>query len=102
METFIVERKLPGFQFADVFLLASAAHRAAKSLRCDGKQIYYLGSTFLPEDGRCLCVFEADCADVLDGMNRTQKLPFERISRALLIPSPTDADQFLALDQRSS
>jgi hypothetical protein len=102
MKTFIVERNLSGFECADVFRLASAAHRAATSLSGGGTRVYYLGSTFLPEDGRCLCLFEADCIDVVDCLNRAEVLPFERIRRAFSIPSPTVMDQFLPWDQNSS
>jgi hypothetical protein len=102
MKTFIVERNLSGFEFADVFRLASAAYRAATSLSSEGNRIYYLGSTFLPEDGRCLCLFEADCIDVVDRLNRTEALPFERIRRAFSIPSPTVMDRSLPWDQSSN
>lgn len=102
MRTFIVERNRSGFEFADVFRLASAAYRAATSLSSEGNRVHYLGSTILPEDGRCLCLFEADCIDVVDRLNRTEVLPFERIGRTFSIPYPTVMDRFLPWDQSSS
>jgi Protein of unknown function (DUF4242) len=102
MKTYIVERNLSGLEFADIFRLASAAYRAAATLSSDGGRVYYLGSTFLPEDGRCLCLFEADCIDVVDRLNRAEALPFDRISRAFSIPSPTVMDRSLPWGQSSS
>ena len=102
MLSFLVERKLCDPAIADVFQLASAAHRAAARLQGDGARIHYLGSTFLAEDGRCLCLFESESLSLTDQLNRVEGLSFERISRAFSIQSPSLINGTYPLDHQSS
>lgn len=59
MQTCLVERDLTGINMADLHGVTAAAMRHAANMRADGDRIYCLGSTFLPQEGRCLCLFEA-------------------------------------------
>lgn len=67
MQTCLVERDLTGINMADLHGVTAAAMRHAANMRADGDRIYYLGSTFLPQEGRCLCLFEAKNAAVVVG-----------------------------------
>ncbi|MGL5011562.1 MAG: nickel-binding protein [Paracoccaceae bacterium] len=85
MRTFLVERDLEGINMADLHGLTAASLRHAALMREDGDRIYYLGSTFLPDDGRCLCLFEAKNADMVASLNRAAHLPAERIVPAMAL-----------------
>ena len=43
----------------------------------------YIRSTFAPEDGRCMCLFEAANADSVKRLNDEAKLPYSQIVEAL-------------------
>jgi hypothetical protein len=43
----------------------------------------YIRSTFAPEDGRCMCLFEAATAEDVRRLNEEAKLPYSRIVEAL-------------------
>ena len=85
MQTFIVERQLSGIQAGDLYQMAAAAHRQAIRKRGAGARIYYLGSTFLPDDGACLCLFEARDRALVEDLNREANLPFLRVRAAMLL-----------------
>jgi len=53
--------------------------------------IRYLGSTFVPGEERCLCMFEGPSAEAVRQANVRAGLPLERIVEATNI-SPSDVD----------
>lgn len=85
MRTFLVERDLAGINMADLHGLTATSMRHTALMREDGDRIYYLGSTFLPDEGRCLCLFEAKNADVVASLNRVAQLPAGRIVPAMAL-----------------
>lgn len=88
MKTYLVERDLAGINMADLHGVTAAALRHTANMRADGDRIYYLGSTFLPQDGRCLCLFEAKDATVVAALNAAACLPAARIVPALTLAMP--------------
>ena len=60
-----------------------AAIAKAGEMRAAGTQVRYIRSTFAPEDGRCMCLFEADVADDVRRLNDEAKLPYTRVVEAL-------------------
>jgi hypothetical protein len=83
MQIFMVERDLNGISMADLAGAKAAAIRQAEKMYDDGDRVRYIRSTFMPEDGRCLCLFEAKNADVVTQLNREANLPFDRIVPAM-------------------
>ncbi|MCU0803086.1 MAG: DUF4242 domain-containing protein [Rhodobacteraceae bacterium] len=79
MQTFLVERDLPGISMADLHMVTAAAVRHSAQMREAGDRIYFLGSTFLPQDGRCLCLFEAKDTSTVAALNAAARLPAIRI-----------------------
>jgi hypothetical protein len=59
-------------------------------MRADGDRIYYLGSTFLPDAGRCLCLYEAKTPDIVADLNRQAHLPADRIIPAMTLATLAD------------
>jgi hypothetical protein len=43
----------------------------------------HIRSTFTPEDGCCMCLFEAGNADDVKRLNDEAKLPYSRVVQAL-------------------
>ena len=60
-----------------------AAIRKAGDMRAAGTPISYIRTTFAPEDGRCMCLFEADSDDAVKRLNDEAGLPYERVVAAL-------------------
>jgi Protein of unknown function (DUF4242) len=85
MQTFLVERDMAGIGLAVLHSAKAAAVRQAQRMTDDGDRVDYLGSTFVPGDGRCLCLFRAKNAAVVQTLNRDAGLPFERIVAAALL-----------------
>ena len=83
MQVFLVERDLSGTSLSDLSAVKAAAIRQAEKMFDDGDRVRYLRSTFVPEDGRCLCLFEAKNIDIVTQLNRDALLPFDRILVAL-------------------
>ena len=49
----------------------------------EGDQIRYLRSTFAPEDGRYICLFEGKDAEQVRRLNDTAELPYIRVGEAM-------------------
>ena len=83
LDVYCVERSLPGLterQLADVhWALLQTIERLAKN----GGQIRYVRSTFLPDQSRCICIFESSSRDLVRKVNETAQIPFTRIQAAL-------------------
>ena len=78
MSVYMVERELPGISMDD---LAAAQQAAIKiSPEFGGR---YIRSTWLPDQERCMCLFEAPSADVVQAIQVKAKIPFTRVVPAL-------------------
>ena len=65
----------------------AAAQKAAidtgKAMTAQGKSVRYIRSTFVPGEGKCMCLFEAPSPQSVKELNDTAKLPYSRIVEAL-------------------
>lgn len=59
MTVFMVERDLRGIAMEDLAAAQKAAISKAEEMRDGGTDIRYIRTTFTPDDGRCMCLFEA-------------------------------------------
>jgi hypothetical protein len=57
--------------------------RTSEQFTAAGKPVHYLRSLFLPDEARCLCLFEAASAKVVQQVNELAQVPFTRIVEAL-------------------
>ncbi len=83
MATYLVERTLTGIPMD---ALAAAQRRAidtAARMSRDGKRISYVRSAFVPADGRCMCLFEANSEADVKRLNDEAGLPYHRIVAAM-------------------
>ena len=83
MQPSVAERNLKGIwmdQLADAQKRAiECAAQASKA----GKPVKYLHSTFVPETGVCMCLFEAESAADVEQVNREANVPFTRVLPAM-------------------
>jgi hypothetical protein len=85
MNTYLVERYLPGMSEADVRDGLARAQAACAELVAEGAEIRYLGSIFLPLEEACFCRFDGDGPNTVAEVNQRARLPFARITPGLAI-----------------
>ncbi len=84
----MVERELPGISMEQLAAAQKAAIKTGEQFTAEGKNVRYIRTTFVPNEARCMCLFEADSAELVKEVNETAQIPFNRIIEALdLTPS---------------
>ena len=83
MPVFMVERNLKGISMDDLASAQKAAIATAGQMSEAGKPISYIRSTFAPEDGRCMCLFDGESEEQVRQLNDTAKLPYDCVTPAL-------------------
>ncbi len=83
MTLYLVDRDVPGVSMDQ--LVADQRAMIAVSLRftARGEYVRYIRSTYLPDESRCMCWFEATSAEAVAEVNEVAKVPFERICEAI-------------------
>src|SRR5205807_1282028 len=99
MPIYMVERDLPGFTIEQLAAAQQAAIATSQQLTIQNKPVRYIRSTYVPNEARCMCLFEAPDADRVREVNEAAHLPFTRIVEALdLTPQPNPASNELRED----
>lgn len=83
MPVFMVERNLPGITMDQLAAAQQAAIRTSAEFTARGEHVRYIRSTFLPGDARCMCLFEAATAEVVQTVNDAAQIPYVRVTGAL-------------------
>ena len=83
MSVFMVERNLKGIAMADLAAAQKAAISKAVEMSKAGPVIRYIRSVFAPDEGCCMCLFDAETRDQVQRLNDELKLPYETIVPAL-------------------
>ena len=83
MTVFLVERDLKGIAMTDLAAAQQLVIKTYNEYTAKGTPMRYIRSTFAPEDGRCLCLFEATSVESVKRLNDETKLPYSRIVEAL-------------------
>lgn len=83
MSVFMVERDLKGISMEDLGAAQQAAIAQAAQMREAGESVSYIRSTFAPDDGRCMCLFEGENAEQVRRLNADAGLPYERVVPAM-------------------
>ena len=82
MPVYMVDRNLPGVTKEQLAAAQAAAIETSQRLAAQGKRVRYIRSTFVPGESRCMCLFEADTAQLVQEVNEAAKIPFTRIIEA--------------------
>ena len=83
MNVYLVERSLKGISMSALGQAQKAAIQAAADMTRQGNPVTYLRSTFVPESGTCMCLFEARDAGAVKALNDNANLVYDRIVTAL-------------------
>lgn len=83
MSVFMVERNLSGISMEDLGNAQKAAITKGKEMTAEGTPVRYIRTTFAPDDGRCMCLFEAGKSDDVKRLNDEAGLPYNRIVPAM-------------------
>jgi hypothetical protein len=83
MTVYMVERDLKGIAMNDLAAAQKLAINTANAYAAKGTPMRYIRSTFAPEDGRCMCLFEAARIEDVTRLNDEAKLPYSRVVEAL-------------------
>ena len=83
MEVFMVERSLKGIPMDQLAAAQQRAIRTAADMTADGTPIRYIRSTFVPDSGKCMCLFESDTSETVEALNRKAEIPYEKETPAL-------------------
>src|SRR5947209_12898634 len=80
MNSYLVERYLPGCSEADVRSALVRAQAACAELRWMGSEIRYLGSIFLALEEACFCRFDSERPETIVEVNQRAQFAFTRIT----------------------
>ncbi len=83
MSVYMVERSLKGIAMSDLAAAQQAAIATSQRFSAEDTPVRYIRSTFVPESGACMCLFEASGADAVKRVNEAAKIPFDRVTEAL-------------------
>ncbi len=89
MNSYLVERYLPGLAEAEVRTGLERARVACEELSLAGTAIRYRGSLFLPLEEACFCRFDSENVDAVAEVNERARVPYARITLGVAI-SPAD------------
>ena len=88
MAIYMVDRDLPGVTMEQLGAAQKAAIETGQKFTETGKNVRYIRTTFVPGEAHCMCLFEADNADLVREVNEVAQIPFTRIVEAMdLTPS---------------
>ncbi len=83
MEVFMVERSLKGIPMDQLAAAQKLAIQTAKDMTAAGTPVRYIRSTFVPESGACMCLFESEDKASVEALNRKAQIPFDKVTPAL-------------------
>ena len=83
MSVFMVERSLGGISMDDLGDAQKAAIDKGEQMTASGTPVRYIRTTFAPEDGRCMCLFEAQSSEDVKRLNDEAGLPYDRVVPAM-------------------
>lgn len=83
MQVFMVERSLKGIAMDALAAAQKKAIETSEGLTRSGTPVRYIRTTFVPEEGCCMCLFAAERSDDVKRANELAGIPFNRIVPAL-------------------
>ena len=83
MQVFMVERSLKGIAMDALAAAQKKAIETAQNVSREGTPVRYIRTTFVPEEGSCMCLFSAERAEDVKRVNEVAGIPFNRIVPAL-------------------
>jgi predicted DNA binding CopG/RHH family protein len=82
MTVYAADRHLPGISMDQLADAQKAAIETSKRFTEEGRPVQYIRSTYLPDDDRCVCLFEAQDAEDVKAVNDEAGIPYQRVVQA--------------------
>lgn len=79
MTMYLADRFLPGMTLEQFRAIQWAEAEMSQRYAAEGKTVRYVRSILLRSESRCLCLFEASTAKLVQEVNEAAQLPFNRI-----------------------
>ena len=79
----IVKRDLPWVTTAQLAAAQKAAIEKSREFTANGKDVRHVRSVFIPDESKCMCLFETADSALVKGVNEAAQLPFTEIKEAL-------------------
>ena len=92
VNTYLVERYLPGFSAADLRAAIQRVKDTCAELSAAGTPVHYRGSLFLAVEETCFCRFDSELAETAAEANEQAQFAYARITPAVVI-APDEADR---------
>ena len=89
MNSYLVERYLPGVSEAELRSALDRLTEACAELSSRGNPIRYIGSMFLAAEETCFCRLDSDSPETAAEANAIARLPYARITAGLAITPAT-------------
>jgi hypothetical protein len=83
MQVYMVERSLKGIPMDALAAAQKRAIETSQKLSKEGTPVRYIRSTFVPDEGCCMCLFAAERPEDVKRVNELAQIPFDRIVPAL-------------------
>ena len=87
MGLYLVELQLAGISSERLDAVSAALNEACQRLALSGTTVTFLRGTFVPDTGRCLCLFEAASPTTVRLANELAQLPLVRIETVKEVPT---------------
>jgi len=68
-----------GISMDDLAGAQKAAIATAEKMSGSGERVRYIRTTFAPDDGRCMCLFEGASEDQIRALNNLAGLPYDKV-----------------------
>jgi hypothetical protein len=85
---FLVDRTFPGMTEELLAEVHRLLDEAARRMSTTGGSVRHLRCLYMPEDDRCICLFEARDLTAVRTVNEVAQVPFRRISSAIEFWAP--------------
>ena len=83
MPVYMVERDVLGVTLDQLAAIRRAGREMCARFEAAGRPVRCLRGLFLPGESRCLCLFEAPDAALVQEVNDAAQIPYNRIIMAL-------------------
>jgi hypothetical protein len=83
MSVYMVDRDLPGITMDQLGAAQKAAIKTSQDFTAQGKNVRYIRSMYVSEEAHCMCLFEAENADVVKEVNDKAQIPYTRVVKAM-------------------
>ena len=83
MPVYVVERNLPGITIDRLAEVQRAVLETSQRFTEEGNPVRYIRSTYIPEESRCMCLFEATNVGIVEQVNEEAHIPYTRVLEAI-------------------